>query len=93
MIFWISSHDGMVNFKTEAQDVSAAFELLARSLQYTSFAELIGDTGRTPSDFQVARVEVEERQYDAEGDRLQVQNQRDNAVTGVFRQLLSRRNG
>ena len=87
-VFWLTSDDGSVNFKCETSDAGQAFELLARSLRYNSFAALSADLGYTPGDFRVALLQREVAEYDHEGNRLNVERQRDNAVLGAFKHAL-----
>ena len=89
-VFWLAAHDGSSIFKCEAPDVPRAFELLARSLQYDSFAAFATATGRSPADYQVAVIEVDHTEYDSEGNRKEIKTQEDNTVVTAFRQLLRR---
>ncbi|MCB1688653.1 MAG: hypothetical protein KDI33_09220 [Halioglobus sp.] len=92
-VFWLLSNDGQANFQCEARDTGHAFELLARSMKYASFADLIADTGRGPADFQVALIETVPAEYDANGNLLLIDQQRENSITGAFREVFARRNG
>lgn len=86
-VFWLTSDDGTVNFKCEASDAGQAFELLARSLRYNSFAALSADLGFTPGDFRVATIRRELAEYDHEGNQINVQRQREDAEVSAFKAL------
>jgi hypothetical protein len=88
VIFWLTATDGSVNFKCEAVDAGQAFELMARSLRYNSFAAFSADLGYTPGDFRVAMLEVEPPvEYDEAGNRRMIDQQRDTTVTNAFKAL------
>lgn len=89
-VFWLTATDASVNFKCQAPDAGQAFELMARSLRYNSFAAFSADLGYTPGDFTVATIEVETATHDAAGNRKAIDQQRDNVVVSAARQLLRR---
>ena len=88
MIFWITSTDGSVNFKTEAPDAPSAFDLLGRSLGYLDFETMCGDLNYRANDFRLASIEIQPRgEYDETSDRANIDQQKNSAVTGAFRQI------
>ena len=85
---WIlAANDGGIQHTTDAPDAGQAFEQLAKHLNYPSFAAFSADLGYTPGDFQIAAVEVEERQYDPDGNRIKIEQQRAGIVKSAFKHL------
>ena len=71
----------------------AVFWLLSNDGQ-ANFQCEARDTGRGPADFQVALLEtVVPAEYDANGNLLLIDQQRENSITGAFREVFARRNG
>ena len=86
-LYWLTARDGSANFKCEARDAGQAFELMARSLKYNSFAALSADLGYTPGDFEVANIGFEDAEYDEAGNRRKINQERDNLVSNAFKHL------
>ena len=86
-VFWVTANDGAANFKVQAADAVEALDKLGRSLRYEDFAGMAADLGYSHKSFRIATIEVESREYDAEGQRLKVERERDNIVTNAFKHL------
>ena len=87
-VYWITSICGSVNFKVQADDPTYALDLLGRSLKYSDFAAMCDDLHYSLSDFQIGTVAVEPPpEYDEEGNRKRIAQERENSVVGAFKAL------
>lgn len=87
MIFWITSLDGSINFRVTAVDAAEALDKLGRSLRYADFASMAQDLHYGPGSLQIATIRRELAEYDANGDRLNVERQREDAEVSAFKAL------
>jgi hypothetical protein len=86
-VYWLTSHDGSVSFQCQAADAAQALELLARSQRYESFSDFCGDLGYASSDFRIALIQEEAREYDEEGNRRHIEQHNMRTVTNAFKHL------
>jgi hypothetical protein len=86
-VYWLTTHDGSVSFQCQAADAAQALELLARSQRYESFSDFCGDLGYASSDFRIALIQEEERQYDPDGNRRLIESQQANTLRNAFKHL------
>ena len=84
---WITSTEGSINFKVQAEDTGEAFEKLGQSLGYIGFDAMCADLGYVGSDFNLAVIEVEQADYDADADRRHIARQRADAELSGFRNM------
>ena len=93
MRVWITTIDGGINYQVDAQDATEAFEKLAHSLNYLTFDAMFHDLDFELSDFQVATVARETREYDEAGNRRDIKRQQSNTLLNAFKHTRKARRG
>jgi len=88
-LYWLTSCDGKVSTKLEANSPQHAYELLARSLHYPSFSAFIAGTGYSVGDFRMAELRAEFAEEET-GARQRLARERDGIITSTFRHMLAK---
>lgn len=87
MIFFVSSRDGDIRFRCEADNLDAALLAMAVSQGYSDYQELCIDLGYNGSDFEVSQLRDGRREHPHFDYEAQHRRERGSLVSGAFRFL------